>query len=342
MTAEQDLEAFLLSVEWKDTPAGIELTLWARSNEHGPVRATVSRQEAVMFVPRSVETLDGRRESRPLRTLQGVDVDAVYFTSQRALLRERDRIRAAGDFAYESDLKPSNRFVMERFINGGIRLRGRTRVDAGVLRVFEPKVGPAAVTPKLKTLSLDIETDGWSGPVLSLAVAGCGVERVIHVRPGDSERARLEEAFALIRALDPDVLLGWNVVDFDLRALQTRCEVLGLPFALGRQSEPARVLIGSTPQSVSNARVPGRVVLDGGATLKNATWSLERYTLDAVAKALLGRGKLGAEGADPLAEIRRMYRDEPDALAAYNLEDARLALEIFEKADLVGFSVARA
>ena len=37
-----------------------------------------------------------------------------------------------------------------------------------------------------------------------------------------------------------------------------------------------------------------------------------------------------------------MYRDDPSALAAYNLEDARLALEIFQKAELVEFTVARA
>jgi DNA polymerase-2 len=102
------------------------------------------------------------------------------------------------------------------------------------------------------------------------------------------------------------------------------------------------VLPGSTPQSVSIARVPGRVVLDGVATLKNASWAFERYTLEHVARQLVGRGKKRAQGVDALAEIRRMVREDRPALAAYNLEDARLALEIFETAKLLDFAVARA
>jgi DNA polymerase-2 len=339
---ETALDAFLLSTEWRDAEAGIELTLWASARGHGPVKATITRQEAVMFVPRHVPTLAGRRERRPLRTLKGGDVDAVYFPSRRALLKEADRLRAAGGTAYESDVKPSARFVMERFINGGVRLQGPSRLDGGVRYFREPKVSSAEVTPHLRALSLDLETDGWDGGVLSIALVGCGVERVIGVPRPDDERAALEQAFELVRELDPDVLLGWNVVEFDLRALEARCAALGLPFAIGRAGQVGRVLVGAAPQQVSIARVPGRVALDGVATLKNASFGLERYTLDFVARALLGRGKLREPGVDALAEIRRMHREDPAALAAYNLEDARLALEIFEKADLIGFSVARA
>ncbi len=335
------VEAFLLSAEWRDTDRGLELTLWASSNEHGPVRATLSGQEAVMFVPRDVPTGAGRREPKPLKTREGAPVDAVYFKSQRALLQERDRLRSEGVRTLESDLKPSARFLMERFVNGGLLLEGPSRREQGVLRMKDPHVRAAEVTPKLRPLSLDIETDGWEGPLLSFALAAPGLERVLMVGRDGDERAVLRDAFALIAEHDPDVLLGWNVVDFDLRALEARCAALGLPFALGRSGEKARVLPAATPQSIAIGRVPGRVVLDGVATLKNASWAMERYTLDYVAKQLLGRGKKRAEGVDALAEIRRMYREDPDALAAYNLEDARLVLEIFEKADLIAFAVAR-
>jgi DNA polymerase-2 len=139
------------------------------------------------------------------------------------------------------------------------------------------------------------------------------------------------------------VIIGWNVVEFDLTALEARAAALRIPFAIGRARERARILEGgSQPAAVSIARVPGRVVLDGIATLKNATHSFERYALDHVARALVGRGKKIDPGRDALAEIRRMHQGDPEALAAYNLEDARLALEIFEKADLVGFAMERA
>ncbi|MDP1821703.1 MAG: DNA polymerase II [Archangium sp.] len=360
MSAVRELEAFLLSAEWRDTARGLELTLWGSSPTEGPVRATLTGQEAVMFVPRASETKAGRRVPRALRSRDGAPVDAVYFTSQRALVDERARLHTTGGLTLEADVKPSSRFLMERFIKGGFSLRGPAKSEPAVLHFHNPVVHAADVTPKLRALSLDLETDGWDGPVLSAALAGCGREHVFMVQNGElaprgkdgvdqpglsfhpDEGAALEALFFAIRDADPDALLGWNVVDFDLRVLDARCLALGLPFAIGRAGEKARVLLGETAQNVSIARVPGRVVLDGVATLKNASWAFERYTLEHVARTLLGRGKKRAEHVDALVEIRRMYRDDPAALAAYNLEDARLALEIFEKAELIEFTIARA
>lgn len=341
MSSERDISSFILTVEWRDGPRGLELTVWAVSAE-GPVRATLTGQEAVMFVPRHAETRAGRRVQRALKTLQGTPVDAVYFPTQRALLDEKARIRASGGLTYEADLKPSNRFAMERFLKGGVSLRGVFTSRDGVLRVTNPTVKALEnVRPVLRCLSLDIETDGWDGPVLSVALCGgSDFERVIQ---NDDERALLTETFQAIREFDPDAVLGWNVVDFDLRVLQTRAEALGVSFSIGRGGETARVLVGETASSVSIARVPGRVVLDGVATLRNASWQFERYTLEHVAQTLLGRGKKMtlAPGTNALSEIRRMHREDKAALAAYNLEDARLAREIFEKGKLVEFLIER-
>jgi DNA polymerase-2 len=350
----REVNAFLLSREWRDTSSGIEITLHCVSEKEGPIRAVFRGQKGVFFVPHHVETRGGRREPKLLRTREGLEVDAVYFDSQRALVRERERLRENLAAALESDVKPSDRFLMERFVTSGLTLRGKikeSRKRGGVLQMIDPLVRPADVRPSLRTLALDIETDGWNGPLLSIAFAAEGFERVFMCREGESrgaisfhadERALLTSAFEVLRDFDPDVIVGWNVVEFDLRVLEARCAALCIPFAIGRAGERARVLTSSTPQQASIARVPGRVVLDGIATLKSATWSFERYTLEHVARSLVGRGKTISASGDALAEIRRMHADDPDALAAYNLEDCRLVLDIFAKADLLGFAVERA
>ncbi len=344
------LDAFLLSREWRDGDDGVEIVLWARSTD-GPVRARFTRQEAVMFVLPHSEVRADRRASVALATLQGHRVDAVYFRSQRALLAERDRLRATLGVALESDVKPSDRFLMERFVTASMRIEGDATERRGVLHFENPRVKTGDVRPELSLLALDIETDGFDGPLLSAAIAtgerervfvrGAGVPRDPIVFVAD-ERALLEALCAEVRAIDPDVICGWNVVEFDLAVLEARCRVHRVPFAIGRAGESARVLAGSTPQQVSIARVPGRVVLDGIATLKSATWHFERFTLDRVARELLGRGKKIAPTKDALAEIQRMYAEDVDALAAYNLEDCRLVLDIFAKADLLGFAMERA
>ena len=84
-------------------------------------------------------------------------------------------------------------------------------------------------------------------------------------------------------------------------------------------------------------------MLDGIDTLRNATWSFEDFGLDAVARELLGRGKLiEDESEDRVEEIKRLYREAPWDLLRYNLEDCRLVEAIFEKTDLFDFSLERA
>jgi hypothetical protein len=51
-TGASTVDAFLLSREWRDGDRGVEIVLWGRAVE-GPVRARLTEQAAVMFVPRS-------------------------------------------------------------------------------------------------------------------------------------------------------------------------------------------------------------------------------------------------------------------------------------------------
>jgi DNA polymerase-2 len=350
MNAPRKLDAFLLSREWRDRDDGIEITLWAHA-EQGPVRARFPGQEAVMFVPRGVQTRAARQRERPLSTLHGAPVDAAYFPSQRSMIAERERLRGAASPTFESDVKPADRFLMERFVTASMTFEGPGVVRDGVLHLDRPQVRTADYRPRLSLLALDLETDGWDGPLLSAAVATAEHGRVFVRGAGRDdgrvtfvadEAALLRALFAEIASIDPDVICGWNVVDFDLAVLQARCLAHRLPFALGRASEASRVLDGSSAQPMAVARVPGRVVLDGIATLKSATLHFERFTLEAVSQQLLGRGKKIAADGDPLAEIRRMHASDPLALAAYNLEDCRLVLDIFAKVDLLGFAMERA
>ena len=354
MLRSRQIDAFLLSREWRDGDDGVEIVIWARAVE-APVRARIVRQEAVMFVRRDeTRARAARRVPRALATLEGDPVDALYFRSQRALIDERDRLRGSPSgrvaHALESDVKPADRFLMERFVTASMHLEGPSTERGGVLHFESPRIKAADMRPELSILALDLETDGFDGPLLSAAIATRDDERVFVRGEGRDrgamtfvadEKALLESLLAAVREIDPDVLCGWNVVEFDLAVLEARCRAHRIAFALGRGGESARVLPGATPQQVSIARVPGRVVLDGIATLKSATFTFERFTLDRVSRELLGRGKKIAPGKDPLAEIRRMHAEDADALAAYNLEDCRLVLDIFAKVDLLGFAMER-
>ena len=144
-----------------------------------------------------------------------------------------------------------------------------------------------------------------------------------------------------MRELDPDVLTGWNVVDFDLTVLSRLAARHGVPhasWAAGR----GRCACGPTASSrgTRQASVPGRVVLDGIQLLRGAFVRMEDYSLDAVAREVLGEGKTVA-GHGRAEEILRLFKDDRAHLVEYNRTDARLALEILERLQLVELAVER-
>jgi DNA polymerase-2 len=349
--SEAPIVIFLLTREAQQRSDGLEIVLWGRSEE-GPVRVRLTRREAVFFVERDVPTELGRRREVDLRTLEGVPVDAVYFTDRRDLRAETERLRRRGTPPFEADVKPADRVLMERFVTGACVLRGRAQPRDGFLELVDPRIDPADVRPDLVVSSFDVEAEGPDAELISVAIV-TGREERAFVRgqgpPIDGVAYLRTEAEALrafldhVRAIDPDVLIGWNVIDFDLAYLEERCAQNGVRFELGRDRERAKVIRGSTPNAPSVARVPGRVVLDGIATMRAATWSFESWSLENVGRALLGRGKKieEREDGDALTEILRMAREDLPALIEYNLEDCRLVRDIFEKAHVLEFAIER-
>ncbi|MEO8799719.1 MAG: hypothetical protein ABI551_17630, partial [Polyangiaceae bacterium] len=145
------VEALLLSRDWRETEAGVEIVLWARTRA-SPVRARFTGVEPVMFVARELAAHADRRVARALTTPQGAPIDALYFRSQRRMIDERDRLRRLGQDAFESDVKPHERFLMERFITGALRLEGPAEPRKGVIHFVNPAIKTANVEVPLSSL----------------------------------------------------------------------------------------------------------------------------------------------------------------------------------------------
>jgi DNA polymerase-2 len=347
---DESVRAFVLTRHWFERRNGLELVLWCAS-DRGPLRIAITAQPAVMFVPRDAATRAGRRRAVELAALPTrAPVDAVYFDSHRGLRAERDRLRAAGLETFEADVQPLDRFLMERFVTGALEAHGRIARRPGYVEMTDPAIRASDYVAPLAALAFDLETDGLDGALYSIAVAGAGGERVFMRGDGPAvdgvdylpdERAVICAFLAHVAAADPDVLLGWNVVEFDLAYLDRRCRTLGVELTLGRARQPAAVRLPRRETQPAIARVPGRVVMDGIATLRSATWSFESFRLDDVARELVGRGKALDGTGDAVADVRAMFATDKAALAAYNLEDCRLVVDIFARADLLGFAIQR-
>ncbi|MFM7142658.1 MAG: DNA polymerase II [Alphaproteobacteria bacterium] len=290
--------------------------------------------------------VDGRRD------LAGAPVARVRPVDPGSLPRLRARLESAGVATFEGDLRPAYRYLVESGLRAGVEIEGRSFVspdDPDLLVFPNPRLAPAEVRFSPRTLSLDVETTPDASEVFAIALVGCGVEEVhlssttpvegavVHA----DERELLRALVLAVRRLDPDVIVGWNVVDFDLRVLARRAARLRVPLDLGREPGVPRFEQDSGYTRTSRVEIPGRMVLDGIGLVRDAL-RLPDYRLDTVARAVLGRGKrIDPDVPDAAAEIQRLRREDPGALVAYNREDARLVVEVLESEGLLDLAVER-
>ena len=293
-----------------------------------------------------------RQSATDQGTLVGRPVVRVEVAEPSDTPPLRERLTRAGIATYEADVRFAMRHLIDRGIRGALEIQGEGRETAEQGVVFQdPELFPADWTPRLSVLSLDIETDPLARRLLAIGLHGCGASEVLLLTPSGRDSTAGSRPFATqrelvaafctrVRELDPDVLTGWNVVDFDLAVLERIARAERVPLALGRGPEPLRLRPMGGARGARLASVPGRVVLDGIHLLRGAFVRMHDYGLDAVARSVLGEGKTFA-GRGRAEEILRLFEEDRQRLVEYNRTDARLALEILERLRLVELAVER-
>jgi DNA polymerase II len=292
------------------------------------------------------------------RTFDGAPVVSVAMESPADVPGLRDRLHAAGIDTFEADVRFAVRYLIERDIKGGCEIEGESTAGTYVTRVFDnpamravPVAAPVTIEPRV--LSFDIETDPRGERLLAISMYSTHLDEVLIVdgsgRPMPEkatrcidERAALEAFCERVRAFDPDVLTGWNTIDFDLSVLERVAARTRHPFQLGRDVGAMRLRKAQGFFGSGQATIPGRIVLDGIDLLRGAFVRMEDYSLDAVARSVLGEGKavLG-DVKDRVGEIIHNYRHDLPAFALYARTDARLAYDIVGKLDLIRLAFAR-
>ena len=352
-------QGFVLTRHWRDTPAGTEVSFWLATDQ-GPRFVRLPVQTSVMFIPEAHRKpldwlLKGERDIE-LRPLELCDfhhrkVLGLYTRQHRQLMDLEKRLRAAGVDVYEGDVRPPERYMMERFITAPVWFDGTPDASGALL---EAQMKPAPdYRPPLKLVSLDIETTA-QGDLYSIALEGCGERQVYMLGPPnksdavdfkldycDTRGQLLERLNQWLATHDPDAIIGWNVVQFDLRVLHEHAQRLNVPLLLGRGEEPMTWREHGSRNHYF-AAAAGRLIIDGIEALRSATWSFESFSLENVAQTLLGEGKDISTPYQRMDEINRMFAEDKPALARYNLKDCELVTRIFAKTELLKFLLERA
>jgi len=285
-------------------------------------------------------------------------------------------LEQAGISTPDGDLKAPDAYFIQRHIKGPIELEGETRPGRVLDLVFsEPEIKSIdECNVSLRIASLDIETDVDEGTILatgmSVSRGKSSLVRVLAQNEPTNDKiffhpteASLLEAFLDdIRKADPDVITGWNFLDFDFPRLAERCAINNVPFNMGRSMEESKFFPSSIDESDGGetvlsrrrrsaaALVQGRQVLDALRIFRSGPraggggrWDSSSYTLEAVAQSVLGEGKLvSSAGEGKIAELKELYKTDPARFGEYCLRDAELVLEILEKTGLFRLTMERA
>jgi DNA polymerase II len=289
------------------------------------------------------------------RTFDGSPVDRIEVAAPSDVPPLRDRLHGAGLDTFEADVRFASRYLIERGIKGGCEITGDAVPGERITRVLENpmEIRPAVVAVEPRILSFDIETDPDATRLFAISLFAPGLDEVLIVDPAGrpmparavrcaDETAALDAFCERVRELDPDVLTGWNTIDFDLTVLQRIATRLRHPLELGREPGALRLRKAEGYFGSGQASIPGRLALDGIDLLRGAFVRMDDYSLDAVAREVLGEGKVVAgDVRDRIAEIQHNYEHDLAAFALYARTDARLAYQIVEKLNLVPLAFAR-
>lgn len=316
-----------------------------RQRPHFYIRSRDSFRAAdcgVTAVQADRDTFDGERAAR-ITVATPQDAPGV-----------RDRLHANGIDTFEADVRFAVRYLIDRNIRGGCEIQGNRFRGERVDWVFDdPEVTAAEAEFRPAVMSFDIETDASAKKLLAISICGCGVSEVLVMDPElrpmpegaralESEQAVIEAFCKRVADVDPDILTGWNVIDFDLAVLGRIASRCGAQMELGRDSGTLRIRPAQGYFGSGSASIPGRLVMDGIDMLRGAFVRMEDYSLDAVAHQVLGEGKaVAGDVRNRVQEIQDNYAHDLDAFVQYAATDARLVLEILGSLNLVDLAVAR-
>lgn len=403
MVKEENYKGYILSRKCREVN-GRDRLHYIGISDHGPFTVAVTENRPLFFIQRDADLPKGigdcQRRRVDLENFEGLPVDALYFKTQRKLSRARRQLEAAGIRTFEADIRPEERYLMERFIHGAIEFKGPPPSAGAPLQMVNVHMQASDYRPGFSVLSLDIET-GQKGELYSIAChfkgrknsqrlsdsvdhTACGFVLMVDAgmqclkgprsekqpagiqvadnaapnlsavfdRPCDplpesgvmyrfpGEKDLLEAFLKAVAILDPDIIIGWHVVGFDLRFLEEKFKSFHVPFSIGRFGGTARVW--EVRKGVFRADISGRIVIDGPPALRAAFYSFENFRLETVASEVLGKGKDIGEDMDKVAEIERRYREDKISLAHYNLQDCHLVSGIFSQTGLIDLTFKRA
>nr|WP_292347969.1 MULTISPECIES: DNA-directed DNA polymerase [unclassified Methanoregula] len=344
-------------VEYSNTPDGPLIHVFGRDTKGRAVRLDVTGFRPYFYVPAEQAETGAFPAQASLetgtsyRSIRGEPLRRLYTQRPGDVRDVRERYKH-----YEADIPFATRFMIDTGLTGGVAAPATTAdyreiapadVDAparSCIIDIECEDERGFPDPQRDAIICITAFDSFDNDYTTflLVGGGSGTPDEITKKEADGglangcfrkgthtictyadETAMLRAFAAYIAARDPDVLSGWNFVEFDMPYITGRMEKLGL-----RADSLARI-----PGMSERNALRGRALFDLLTAYKKMHSTLkESYRLDAVAMDEVGEQKVRYTGT-----ISDLWKQQPALLVEYNYKDVELCVAIDRKDNIIGF-----
>jgi len=354
---ESGVRIAINQVEYSNTPDGPLIHVFGRDTKGRAVRLDVTGFRPYFYVPAGQAEAGAFPSQVALetgtsyRSIRGEPLRRLYTQRPGDVRDVRERYKH-----FEADIPFATRFMIDTGLTGGVAAPATTtdyreiapaEVDAparSCIIDIECEDERGFPDPQRDAIICITAFDSFDGDYTTflLVGGGSGTPDEITRKEADGglkngcfrkgthtictyadETAMLRAFAAYIAARDPDVLSGWNFVEFDMPYITGRMERLSL-----RADSLARI-----PGMTERNALRGRALFDLLTAYKKMHATLkESYRLDAVAMDEVGEQKVRYTGT-----ISDLWKKQPALLVEYNYKDVELCVAIDRKDNIIGF-----
>lgn len=161
------------------------------------------------------------------------------------------------------------------------------------------------------------------------------------------EKELLEKFKEDLIKFEPQIITGWNVIDFDFKVIRDRFRAHSIEFKLSKYDGDNKLRINKDFFQDSTLLIPGVLVFDCIQLLKSNFIIFDDYKLNTVAKEVLGDTKIDIQEEDEsgfddkVQEITNLLKTNLRKLIEYNFKDSLLVSQIIGKLSLLELMYAR-
>jgi len=336
---------FLYQIDRNEQEDFIEITRYFVDENQKTIKKTNKIQYQVYLRKEDIRLLELKKEEfqisgNTFHNKEEEEVMSLSFNNRTSYKNALQTIKEEKGVVYELDLPFEHRFLIEnptkntflplKFLSIDIET---IILDENINIVSLSTHSPSSVKENIVYINTEYLSEEVEQKINTKTNSNF---KIIKTK---NEKELLEKFQEQMFSFKPQLILGWNVIDFDFKIIKERMDHYKINFSFSTYEEEFKLRINSDFFKDSTLTGPGILFFDVISLLRTNFIAFEDYKLNTVAKKVLGEEKIELDKEsnpdNKIEQIKKMYFENPNRLIEYNFKDSLLTSEIVNKLKLI-------